>query len=159
MNIIDRQKFKHTKIWIFLIAATASAVGMDIEIAIAKSTPIACQPYVHGKLRKSLPTFFCLRKEDATAFIELLEDQRLKRISEENAKVRMAEFQSTKECFFVATQHTSIRTLHQGQEPAKICSSFGLGSTKWPSLLEARLSGDQSTIWVLTNAIVPPVEK
>ena len=64
-----------------------------------------------------------------------------------------------KEGFFVVTQHTSIRTLHKGREPGTICSSVGLGSTKWPSLLEARLSGDQSTIWVLTNAIVPPVGK
>ena len=159
MNIVDLKKFRLTKIGLFIVVAATSAAGTDFEIAIAKSTPISCQPYVHGKLRKSVPTFFCLKKEDAKAFIKLLEDQRLKRISEKDATVRSAEFQSTKECFFVVTQHTSIRTLHKGREPGTICSSVGLGSTKWPSLLEARLSGDQSTIWVLTNAIVPPVGK
>lgn len=154
--MIDHQKFKFRKTWLLLIA---TAIGADIDIAIANSTPIACQPYVHGKLRKPLPTFFCMKKEDASAFIELLKDQRLKRISQKDAALHLAEYQSTKECFFVTTQHTSIRTVHQEKEPGSICNSLGLGSTKWPSLLEARLSGDQSTIWVLTNAMVPPVAK
>ena len=157
MKIAESLIFKFTKVGLFLAVVAAAMVGARIEIAIAESTPIACQPYVHGKLRETLPTFFCLKREDANAFIELMEARRLEKISQKEARIRMAEFQSTKECFFFATQHTSIRTVHQGQEAGKICDSFGMGSTKWPSLIEAELAGDQSTIWVLTNAIVPPV--
>jgi len=142
-----------------IVSAFVGSYAFDLPSAFGQSTPIACQPYVHGELRETLPTFFCLKKEDANAFVQLLEDRRLKRISDKQAKARMSTFQATKECYFVATQHTSVRTVHQGQEPGKICDSFGLGSTKWPSLVEAQLAGDRSTIWVLTNAIVPPVEK
>ncbi|MDP7391666.1 MAG: hypothetical protein QGH07_07465 [Alphaproteobacteria bacterium] len=151
--------FKFTKAGLFFAADSVAMVGLSIEIAIAASTPIACQPYVNGKLRETLSTFFCLKREDANALIELMEAPRLEKISQKEARIRMAEFQSTKECFFVATQHTSIRTVHQGQEAGKIYDSFGMDSTKWPSLIEAELAGDQSTIWVLTNAIVPPVEQ
>lgn len=150
---------KFTKDGLFLAAVAAAMDGASIEIAIAESTEIDCQPNVYGKLRETLPTFFCLKRKYANAFIELMEARRLEKISQKEARIRMAEFQSTTECVFVATQHTSIRTFHQGQEAGKIGDSFGIGSTKWPSLIEAELTGDQSTIWVLTNAIVPPVEQ
>ena len=150
---------KFTKDGLFLAAVAAAMVGASIEIAIAESTEIDCQPNVYGKLRETPPTFFCLKRKYANAFIELIEARRLEKISQKEALIRMAEFQLTTECFFVATQRTSIRTVHQGQEAGKICDSFGMGSTKWPSLIEAELAGDQSTIWVLTNAIVPPVEQ
>ena len=159
MKIAGSLIFKCIKVGLFLAAVSVAMVGPSIEIAIAASTPLACQPYVNGKLRETLPTFFCLKREDANALIELMEARRLEKISQQEARIRMAVFQSTTECFFVATQHTSIRTVHQGQETGKICDSFGMGSTKWPSLIEAELVGDQSTIWVLTNAIVPPVEQ
>ena len=151
--------FKFTKVGLFLAADSVAMVGPSIEIAIAASTPLACQPYVSGKLRETLPTFFCLKREDANALIELMEARRLEKIFQKEARIRMAEFQSTMECFFVATQHTSIKTVHQGQETVKICDSFGMGSTKWPSLIEAELAGNQSTIWFLTNTIAPPIEQ
>ena len=113
MKIAESLIFKFTKVGLFLAAVAAAMVGARIEIAIAESTPIACQPYVHGKLREMLPTFFCLKREDANAFIELMEARRLEKISQKKARIRMAEFQSTKECFFVATQHTSPQEQHQ----------------------------------------------
>lgn len=151
--------FKFTKVGLFLAAVSVAMVGRSIEIATAASIPLASQPYVNGRLRETLPTFFCLKREDANALIELMEARRLEKTFQKEARIRMTEFQSTKECFFVATQHMSIRTVHQGQEAVKICDSFGMGSTKWPNLIEAELAGNQSTIWVLVNAIAPPIEQ
>ena len=146
MKIAGALIFKFTKVGLFLAAVSVAMVGPSIEIAIAASTPIACQPYLNNKLRETLPTFFCLKREDANALIELTEARRLEKILQKEARIRMAVFQSTTECFFVATQHTSIRTVDQGQEAGKICDPFGMGSAKWPSLIEAKLAGDQSTI-------------
>ena len=159
MKIAGSLIFKFIKVGLFLAAVSVAMVGPSIEIAIAASTPLACQPYVKGKLRETLPTFFCLKREDANALIELMKALRLEKIFQKEARIRMAAFQSTNECFFVATQHTSIKTFHQGQEAVKICDSFGMGSTKWPSLIEAELAGNQTTIWVLTNTIAPPIEQ
>ena len=158
MKIAGSLIFKFIKVGLFLAAVSVAMVGPSIEIAIAASTPLACQPYENGKLRETLPTFFCLKREDANALIELMDARRLEKIFQKESRIRMVEFQSTKECFFVATQHTSIRTVHQWQEAVKICDSFGMGSTKWPSVIEAELAGNQSTIWVLTNAIAPLIE-
>ena len=85
--------FKFTKVGLFLAAVSVAMVGPSIEIAIAASTPIACQPYVNGKLRETLPTFFCLKREDANALIELMEAHRLEKLSQKEAQIRMAEFQ------------------------------------------------------------------
>ena len=79
MKIAGSLIFKFTKVGFFLAAVPVAMVGPSIEIAIAASTPLAYQPYVKGKLRETLPTFFCLKREDANALIELMEARRLEK--------------------------------------------------------------------------------
>ena len=125
----------------------------------AQGMPISCKPYVHGELREKLPTFFCPQKADALSYIELMERRRTEELTREEAQKVLAEFQRTRECFYVETSHVSRRTIHQGVGDSKLCEAQGLGATEWPSLIEAELSGDGTTIWVLTNALVPALEK
>ncbi|MGB0553442.1 MAG: hypothetical protein ACPGQV_12880 [Alphaproteobacteria bacterium] len=126
--------------------------------ASAQYDALTCAPYVHGEAKLKVPTFFCAKREDAEAYIDVMERRRLKKITRKEGGRLLAEFQQTRECFHIATSHTSRRTLHQGVEAAPHCKSLGLKATKWPSLIEAELTGDKSKIWILTNALVPPVE-
>ena len=80
MKIAGFLTFKFIKVGLFLAAVSVAMVGPSIEIAIAASTPLACQPYEKGKLRETLPTFFCLKREDANALIELMDARRLEKI-------------------------------------------------------------------------------
>ena len=126
--------------------------------ASARYDALSCAPYVHGETKLKVPTFFCTKREDAEAYIDVMERRRLKKITRKEGGQLLAEFQQTRECFHVATSHTSRRTLHQGVGSAAHCKTLGLKATKWPSLIEAKLTGDKSKIWILTNALVPPVE-
>ncbi len=126
--------------------------------ASAQFDALTCAPYVHGEVKLKVPTFFCAKREDAEAYIDVMERRRLKKITREEGGKLLAEFQQTRECFHISTSHTSRRTLHQGVEPAPYCKSLGLNATQWPSLIEAELTGDKSKIWILTNALVPSVE-
>ena len=80
MKIAGSLIFKFIKVGLFLAAVSVAMVGPSIEIAIAASTPLACQPYENGKLRETLPTFFCLKREDANALIELMDARRFEKI-------------------------------------------------------------------------------
>lgn len=126
--------------------------------ALAQFDGLTCAPYVHGKVKLKVPTFFCTKREDANAYIDVMERRRLKKITREEGGKLLVEFQQTRECFHIVTSHTSRRTLHQGGQTAPYCKSLGLEATKWPSLIEAELTGDKSKIWILTNALVPPIE-
>tara|TARA_E500000331_G_scaffold87521_1_gene83086 strand:- start:105 stop:578 length:474 start_codon:yes stop_codon:yes gene_type:complete len=124
----------------------------------AQYDALTCAPYVHGEAKLKVPTFFCAKREDAEAYIDVMERRRLKKITRKEGGKLIAEFQRTRECFHIATSHTSRRTLHQGVGAAPHCQTLGLKSTKWPSLIEAELTGDKSKIWILTNALVPPIK-
>jgi hypothetical protein len=126
--------------------------------ASAQFDALTCAPYVHGEAKLKVPTFFCTKREDADAYINVMERRRLKKITREEGGKLLMDFQQTRECFNIVTSHTSRRTLHQSFETAPYCKSLGLEATKWPSLIEAELTGDNSQIWVLTNALVPPIE-
>lgn len=125
----------------------------------AQFSALTCAPYVHDELKEKVPTFFCVKKEDAFAYIELMEQNRLGKLSEKESRETLAGFRESKECFYVTTSHTSRRTLHQGTETAPYCKKVNFEATKWPSLIEAELLDDGSLIWILTNALVPPVDK
>lgn len=132
-----------------MIAATPTWAQFDV---------LTCSPYIHGELKKSVPTFFCAKKADAQSYIDIMEKRRLNKISQQESRKALSEFRKSRECFYITTSHISQRTLHQGAEAATYCKAIGFESTKWPSLIEAQLTGDKSLIWILTHAIVPPVE-
>lgn len=138
----------------FLIACTVLVFNADG--ALAEFNALTCAPYKHGDIKKNVPTFFCAKREDAEAYIDLMRKRRLNQISDNEAHRTLLDFRSTRECFHVATTHISTRTLHQGEGSASYCNSIDLKATKWPSLIEAVLTGDKSKIWILTHAIVPP---
>ena len=144
---------RHALSWIacaFSVLVTSSAV--------AQFDALTCAPYKHGEIKRNVPTFFCSKKQDAEAYIDIMEKRRSKKISATEAQDFLIKFRANRECFHVATSHISKRTLHQGAGNASYCGSLGLKATKWPSLIEAELSGDKSRIWILTHAIVPEVE-
>lgn len=124
----------------------------------AQFDALTCAPYIHGEEKKSVPTFFCAKREDAEAYIDLMEKRRLNQITRTEGQKLLKQLSDTRECFHITTSHTSRKTLHQGADFAPHCKELGLKATKWPSLIEAELSGDQSKIWILTHAIVPPVK-
>ena len=126
--------------------------------ALAQFDALTCAPYKHGEIKRNVPTFFCSKKEDAEAYVKIMEKRRSERISVKEAQNSLIKFRANRECFHVATSHISKRTLHQGAGSAPYCNSLGFKATKWPSLIEAELSGDKSRIWILTHAIVPEVE-
>ena len=137
-----------------LIACTV--LVFNANGALAEFNALTCAPYKHGDIKKNVPTFFCAKREDAEAYIDLMRKRRLNQISDKQAHRTLLDFRSTRECFHVATTHMSTRTLHQGEGSASYCNAIDLKATKWPSLIEAVLTGDKSKIWILTHAIVPP---
>ena len=108
------------------------------------------------RYQKNVPTFFCAKREDAEAYIDLMRKRRLNQISDKQAHRTLLDIRSTRECFLVSTSHMSTRTLHRGEGNASYCNAIDLKATKWPSLIEAVLTGDKSKIWSLTHALVPP---
>ncbi len=118
-----------------------------------------CRPYVHGKLRENSVTFFCLEEKAARAYLRVFDRRRAKEITREEAERLLLRYRDEYSCLFGPVSHISRRTLVQGSESAPLCRRTGEKATKWPSLVEAELSGDGTPIWVLTNAIVPPPEK
>ncbi len=141
----------------FLTACTV--IVFNATGALAEFNALTCAPYKHGEIKQNVPTFFCAKREDAEAYIDLMRKRRLNEISDKEAHRTLLEFRSTRECFHVATTHMSTRTLHQGEGSASYCDAISLKATKWPSLIEAILTGDKSKIWILTHAIVPPAEE
>ena len=138
---------------------TIGFISFSAQGAVAQFDALTCSPYEHGKIKRNVPTFFCAKRGDAEAYIALMEKRRLGKISMQEAQTTLVEFRSTRDCFHIATSHISKRTLHQGKGSASYCNTLGLKATKWPSLIEAELSGDKSSIWILTHAIVPKVDK
>ena len=124
-----------------LVACTVLVFNADG--ALAEYNALTCAPYKHGDIKKNVSTFFCAKRKDAQAYIDLMRKRRLNQISDNEAHRTLADFRST-------------RTLHQGEGSASYCNSIDLKATKWPSLIEAVLTGDKSKIWILTHAIVPP---
>lgn len=141
------------------VIAVASVVGLLASPASAQFDEQTCKPYRHGETRAQTPTMFCEKKADALAYIDLMERRRTNQISLEDGRKALAEFRETRECVYALTSHISRHTLHQGSEKAPYCQKLGFGATKWPSLIEAELTGDGGIIWVITHAIVPPAEK
>lgn len=148
-----------------MMRRTASALTAAILLAMAAAPAfaqfdeVACKPYKHGELREQTPTMFCEKKADALAYIELMEKRRTEQISLEDGRKALAEFRKTRECIYAFTSHVSRQTLHKASEAAPYCRKAGFDATKWPSLVEAELSEDGTKIWVITHAVVPPVEK
>ena len=135
------------------------ALVFSATAAFAEFNALTCAPYKHGEVKRNVPTFFCAKQEDAEAYIDLMQKRRLNKITDKEAHLTLLEFRDTRECFHVATTHMSTRTLHQGEGSASHCDAIDLKATKWPSLIEAVLTGDKSKIWILTHAIVPPIEE
>ena len=106
--------------------------------------------------RKNSATFFCTEKKHATDYLDILDGRRLESIDSEEAGRRIAKLRNKSDCYYIAVTHKSRITLRQGTEPSEYCKDLGFGATRWPSLVEAELTGDGATIWVITNAIVPP---
>lgn len=141
-------------------AATPVMVAISLAIsagaAFAQFNEDTCKPYRHGEVRSQSPTMFCETREDAQAYIDLIELRRTNKISVEEGRKALAEFRMTRECVYALTSHISRRTLHKATEEAPYCKKLGFPATKWPSLIEAELSGDGAKIWIITYADVPP---
>jgi hypothetical protein len=140
----------------FVVLAGAVCGTLIAGPASTQVSVLNCKPYVHGELRKNSATFFCTEKKHATDYLDILDGRRLESIDSEEAGRRIAKLRNKSDCYYIAVTHKSRITLRQGTEPSEYCKDLGFGATRWPSLVEAELTGDGATIWVITNAIVPP---
>ena len=92
----------------FLIACTVLVFNADG--ALAEFNALTCAPYKHGDIKKNVPTFFCAKREDAEAYIDLMWKRRLNQISDNEAHRTLLD--SPTRSFM---SPISTRTLHQGE--------------------------------------------
>ena len=82
---------------------------------LAELNILTCAHYKHGEIKQNVPTFFCAKREDAKAYIDLMRKQRLNQISNLEAHRRLLDFRSTRECFHFATTHMCDPHLESGR--------------------------------------------
>ncbi|MFC1491159.1 hypothetical protein ACFLQ0_01035 [Nitrospinota bacterium] len=135
----------------FLILAGLSATESPAE-------ELDFRPYVHGEIRKSSYTFFCLMETGGRHIVETISRFMAGEISNEEAGEEIRKKVIVYRCNRQHLTHMSTKTLIRGKIPGVEAVDGRLYRiTKDSSLVQAQAK-DGLIIYVVTNAPVPPPE-